>query len=233
MMTQVMGCCGKYVQGYGVIHDLKKHVDWMGEKFLVVASKNRMRDLKDIIVKALDGKQLEFYEFVGECSWNNIEKLMAAAKEFGAETLIGIGGGKVVDSVKAAALKCGLLNEVIIPTIAATDAYTSAASCIYDEETHQMTEAINSPKNPDLVLVDTEILLKAPVRQFVSGMGDALSTYVGGLVFQQNFLNNHHGGVGTHSALAIAKLSYDMLLQYGRQAKLAAEKRRSATHLML
>ena len=93
MMTQVMGCCGKYVQGYGVIHDLKKHVDWMGEKFLVVASKNRMRDLKEIIVKALDGKQLEFYEFVGECSWNNIEKLMAAAKEFGAETLIGIGGG--------------------------------------------------------------------------------------------------------------------------------------------
>ena len=225
MMTQVMGCCGKYVQGYGVIHDLKKYVDWMGEKFLVVASKNRMRDLKDIIVKALDGKQLEFYEFVGECSWNNIEKLMAAAKEFGAETLIGIGGGKVVDSVKAAALKCGLLNEVIIPTIAATDAYTSAASCIYDEETHQMTEATNSPKNPDLVLVDTEILLKAPVRQFVSGMGDALSTYVGGLVCQQNFLNNHHGGVGTHSALAIAKLSYDMLFQYGRQAKLAAEKK--------
>ena len=150
---------------------------------------------------------------------------MDAAQSFGAQTLIGIGGGKVVDSVKAAAFKGGLLNEVIIPTIAATDAYTSAASCIYDEQTHMMTEAINSPKNPDLVLVDTEILLKAPVRQFVSGMGDALSTYVGGLVCQDNYFNNHHGGVGTHSALAIAKLSYDMLFRYGRQAKLAAEKR--------
>ena len=39
MMTQVMGCCGKYVQGYGVLHDLNKYVDWMGSKFLVVASK--------------------------------------------------------------------------------------------------------------------------------------------------------------------------------------------------
>ena len=225
MMTQVMGCCGKYVQGYGVLHDLNKYVDWMGSKFLVVASKNRMRDLKDTISVALAGKEVSFYEFSGECSWSNIQKLMDAAQSFGAQTLIGIGGGKVVDSVKAAAFKGGLLNEVIIPTIAATDAYTSAASCIYDEQTHMMTEAINSPKNPDLVLVDTEILLKAPVRQFVSGMGDALSTYVGGLVCQDNYFNNHHGGVGTHSALAIAKLSYDMLFRYGRQAKLAAEKR--------
>ena len=43
MMTQVMGCCGKYVQGYGVLHDLNKYVDWMGSKFLVVA---RLPDLK-------------------------------------------------------------------------------------------------------------------------------------------------------------------------------------------
>lgn len=225
MTTQVMGCCGKYVQGYGAIHDLKKYVDWMGSKFLVVASKNRMRELKGTLTEALSGKDLQFYEFAGECSWPNIGRLMKAAKEFGAETLIGAGGGKVVDTVKAAAFKGGLLNEVIIPTIAATDAYTSAASCIYDDQTHLMTEAINSPKNPDLVLADTEILLKAPVRQFVSGMGDALSTYVGALVCHNNYFNNHHGGAGTQSALAIAKLSYDMLLQYGRQAKIAAEKR--------
>lgn len=225
MMIQALGCCGKYIQGYGVLKDMKKYVDWMGEKFLVVASKNRLRDLKDTISTAMEGKTVDFYEFSGECSWNNIDKLCKTAKDGGYETLVGIGGGKIVDSVKAAALKCGLLNEVIIPTIAATDAYTSAASCIYDENTHMMIEAVNSPKNPDLVLVDTEILLKAPVRQFVSGMGDALSTYVGGAVCQEHFFPNHHGGVGTKTALAIAKLSYDLLLQYGRQAKIAAENR--------
>ncbi len=226
MMVQTMGCCGKYVQGYGVLKDMKKYTEWMGEKFLVVASKNRLRDLKDIISTAMEGKTVDFYEFYGECSWNNIEKLMETVNAGGYETLVGVGGGKIVDSVKAAALKCGMLNEVIIPTIAATDAYTSAASCIYDEDTHMMTEAISSPKNPDLVLVDTEILLKAPVRQFVSGMGDALSTYIGAKVCQDNFFPNHHyGGVGTATALAVAKLSYDLLMQYGRQAKLAAERK--------
>lgn len=227
MMTQVMGCCGKYVQGYGVIRDLKKYADWMGTRFMVIGTASGLKrgDLRGTIAAALEGKEIQFYEFSGECSWNNIHRLMEAVQAFGAETLIGVGGGKVVDTTKAAALNLGHLNEVIIPTIAATDAYTSASSCIYDEETHMMIEATNSPKNPDLVLVDTQILLQAPVRQFVSGMGDALSTYVGGLVCQQNFLNNHHGGVGTHTALAIAKLSYDMLLQYGRQAKLAAEQK--------
>jgi glycerol dehydrogenase len=227
MQVQVMGCCGKYVQGYGVIRDLKKYIDWMGDRFLIVGTESGLKRnaLETRIIEALDGKETETFYFKGECSWSNIGKLMAAAEKFGAQTLIGVGGGKVVDTVKGAALKCGLLNEVIIPTIAATDAYTSAASCIYDDDTHEMTEAINSPKNPDVVLVDTEILVKAPVRQFVSGMGDALSTYIGALVCQENFFNNHHGGVGTHTALAIAKLSYDMLMEYGRQAKIAAENR--------
>ena len=225
MMIQAMGCCGKYIQGYGVLKNLKTYVDWMGEKFLVVASKNRMRDLKATIDAAMEGKTVDYYEFVGECSWNNINKLKDYALAGGYETLIGIGGGKIVDSVKGAALTAGMLHEVIIPTIAATDAYTSAASCIYDEETHMMTEAVSSPRNPDLVLVDTEVLLKAPVRQFVSGMGDALSTYVGGLVCQEGYFPNHHGGVGTKTALAVAKLSYDLLLEYGLQAKKAAEAR--------
>ncbi len=223
-MAQVMGCCGKYVQGYGVIKELKKYCDWMGDRFFVVATKGRLRDHKETIKKALDGKEIYFYEFFGECSYENISKIRNEAEKFNAQIIVGIGGGKVVDSAKAVAFQLGCLREIIIPTIAATDAYTSAASCIYSEETHMMTEALNSPTNPDLVVVDTEILVKAPVRQFVSGMGDALSTYVGGLVCQQNYFNNHHGGTGTHTALAVAKLSYDMLFQYGRQAKLAAER---------
>ena len=33
------------------------------------------------------------------------------------------------------------------------------------------------PKNPDMVIMDTSVIAKAPVRLLVSGMGDALSTY--------------------------------------------------------
>ncbi len=33
------------------------------------------------------------------------------------------------------------------------------------------------PANPNLVLVDTDIIANAPARLLVSGMGDALATY--------------------------------------------------------
>ena len=106
-----------------------------------------------------------------------IERVKAAFEASGCDVVVGIGGGKIHDSAKAAAYYQGA-PVVIIPTIASTDAPCSALSVIYSE-TGVFERYLFLNSNPDLVLVDTEILLKAPVRQFVSGMGDALSTYVG------------------------------------------------------
>ena len=33
------------------------------------------------------------------------------------------------------------------------------------------------PSNPDMVMMDTEIIAESPVRLTVAGMGDALATY--------------------------------------------------------
>lgn len=140
-MAQIMGCCGKYVQGYGVLKELKKYCDWMGDRFFVIATKGRLRDHKETIEKALEGKEILFYEHFGECSYENIAKIREEAEKFKAQVVVGVGGGKVVDSAKAVAFQLGCLREIIIPTIAATDAYTSAASCIYSEETHKIGRA--------------------------------------------------------------------------------------------
>ena len=34
------------------------------------------------------------------------------------------------------------------------------------------------PSNPDMVMMDTEIIAESPVRLTVAGMGDALSDYI-------------------------------------------------------
>jgi glycerol dehydrogenase len=220
-MTQIFGSCNRFIQGYGELKNVKKHTAWMGKNFLVVASKNRLRDLKDLIVSAFEGTPLTFAEFGGECSWEEIHKLEKQTQECGAEVIIGIGGGKIADTAKVVA-NTRNLKLVIVPTIAASDASTSAASLIYKGGV--VEEVLNFPKSPELVLVDTEILIKSPVRFFVSGMGDALSTYIGAKVCQDNYFNNHFSAKGTHTGLAIAKLSYDMLIRLGRQAKIAAEE---------
>lgn len=222
-MTQIFGSCNRYVQGYGELEKMHHHVDWMGTRFFVVGSPRRLASLKETIQKAMmEAEDLVFEEFGGECSWAEVDRLIQMVKDSGSQAIIGVGGGKVADTVKVVAHQCGI-RVVIVPTIAASDASTSAASLLYRED-GTIEEVLNFPESPDLVLVDTRVILYSPVRLTVAGMGDALSTYIGGKVCYDHYYDNHFGAKGTHTALAIAKLSYDMLMQYGRQAKKAAEQ---------
>lgn len=65
---------------------------------------------------------------------------------------------------------------IIVPTIASTDAPCSALSVIYTDE-GVFEKYLFLPSSPDMVMVDTDIVSKAPVRLLISGMGDALATY--------------------------------------------------------
>jgi glycerol dehydrogenase len=78
--------------------------------------------------------------------------------------------------------------------------------------------------NPATVLVDTEIIARAPVRFLVAGMGDALSTWFEAKSCSITQSENECGGLGTLTGLNLARLCYDTLLQYGATAKIAAER---------
>jgi glycerol dehydrogenase len=113
--------------------------------------------------------------FNGECSHVEINRLIAILKQHGCRGVVGIGGGKTLDTAKAIGYY-QKLPVVVIPTIASTDAPTSALSVIYTEA-GEFEEYLIYPKNPDMVVMDTAIIAKAPVRLLVAGMGDALSTW--------------------------------------------------------
>ena len=61
----------------------------------------------------------------------------------------------------------GYMPVVIIPTIAASDAPTSALSVIYKED-GSFDEYWFYKQNPNIVLVDTAIIAKAPARYLVA-----------------------------------------------------------------
>jgi len=126
---------------------------------------------------------------------------------------VGFGGGKAIDNARAAAdiLNCPL---IIIPTVASNDAPCSALSVIHDEN-GAVIELRTTKRNPDVVLVDTDIIISAPERLFVAGIGDALATYFEATACSKSGAITLAGAGSSDIALVLSKLCFDTLIQYG------------------
>ncbi len=158
---------------------------------------------------------LNFFE--SECSTAQIERLVELANINRCDLVIGIGGGKVLDVAKAAAYY-QKSPVIIVPTIATTDAPCSALSVIYSDE-GVFERYLYLRNNPDLVLVDTQVIAATPVRLTVAGIGDGISTYLETRACQKSAALNSFGGGSSLAAQGLARLCYETLLEQGVQAR--------------
>lgn len=213
---------GRYVQGYDAINSLGKEASRFGEKALLLLDPYVADNLFPTFEDSLK-EEIEYHieRFAGESSDEEVERLSGIARQSKDNLVIGVGGGKTLDTAKAVGYTCKI-PVVIVPTIASTDAPTSALSVIYTP-TGEFKRYLVLPKNPDLVLVDTKIVVNAPARFFVSGMGDALATWFEAESCRQKYAANMTGNVGTMASYALARLCFDTLMADGLAAKTACE----------
>lgn len=189
----------------------------------ILASDRAQASLARVWSQSLGGAGIAYTigGFAGECSDAEIERGCEAARTAGAKVIIGVGGGKTLDTARAIA---GLLDVPVVncPTLASSDAPCSALSVVYTDD-GVFERLIFYPRNPDLVLVDTSIIANAPRRHLVSGMGDALATwYEARTVIEAHKPNQVHGGTSL-SAQALARLCRDTLFADGPVAAAAVE----------
>ncbi|MER0125725.1 oxidoreductase [Franconibacter daqui] len=112
--------------------------------------------------------------FQGHCSESDVAKLAQEAGEDRA-VVIGVGGGALLDTTKALARRLGL-PVVAIPTIAATCAAWTPLSVWYNDAGQALHFEIFNDAN-HLVLVEPEIILRAPVEYLLAGIGDTLAKW--------------------------------------------------------
>ena len=214
---------GKYIQGENALSGLPDLVKLLGEKGLIIASptaktkilpKFNMTEFKDWI---------HIEEFRGECCEKELSRLAEIIHHRKADVLVGMGGGKTIDTAKIAADRAGI-PVVIVPTIASSDAPCSGCAVIYTEQ-GVFHSVYYQKMNPQVVLVDSTVIAAAPARFLVAGMGDALSTWFEARSCERSQSSNECGGYSTMTGLNLAKLCYDTLLRYGSAAKMACESK--------
>jgi glycerol dehydrogenase len=210
----------RYTQGKNATAALGQEMGGLGLRgpALIVAGRSAIRLLTETWVKTLGeaGIAHAVHPFGGECSLAEIERVKDSARRHQTQVIVGAGGGKVLDTARAVAADLDL-PVVNCPTVASSDAPCSALSVIYTAE-GVFQEYRFYRKNPDLVLVDTQVIALGPPRLLVAGMGDALATWFEAKTCVAGHVKNMRGGASTGSALALAELCYRTLLDDGAEA---------------
>lgn len=222
-MLKLMRSPLKYVQGQGALSAVYEETKNLGTSFLFICSNSGYKNCHEKIEKSFEGKEaeLKFEIFGGISSIGEVERMQKIVRENHIDCVVAVGGGSAIDTAKATA-HYEKLPVVIIPTVVATDAPCTGLSVIYNND-GSFSHYIFYPKNPDAVIVDSDIIAHAPVKFLVAGMGDALGTYFEARACEKAKAPSLENGGITKSAMALCKLCYETLLEDGYKALKACE----------
>jgi len=216
---------GRYVQGPGATHELGRELQRLGlcGQIMAIACGTAQRELAPIWNAVLPevGIEIVIEPFGGECSASEIKRLTGKGESLRLQAILGAGGGKTSDAARGVADALNL-PVVITPTLASTDSPCSALSVIYSQAGEVETIRFYN-RHPLLVLVDTQVVAKAPKRQLVGGLGDALATWFEARTARSSSSLNRVGGLPTTTGTALAKLCCEILLADGPAACAAVE----------
>ncbi|WP_273400945.1 iron-containing alcohol dehydrogenase [Traorella massiliensis] len=174
---------GLYIQKDGLLSHLKEYVSEY-QKISVLADVYVFEKYRKTIVNGLR----EDVQFVFD---------MQDIKD--CDVVVGIGGGKMMDQAKFAAHQHDAAC-ILVPTSPASDAPCTSVAVIDGEYIECGC--------PQKVLADEVILSQVPLRFFISGLGDGLSTY---------YESRHYKLPASIETLCC--MCKDTILKYGIQAK--------------
>ena len=104
-------------------------------------------------------------------SINNFQEILDYIKDKKIRFVLGVGGGKVIDTAKYTSFKSNI-PFLSIPTSAAHDGIASPLVSLKEDKPISV-----KARSPVAIIADTNIIKKAPHRLLAAGCGDAISNY--------------------------------------------------------
>jgi len=201
----------RYVQGKDAITRLGEFVAPIGSTPLIVSDDVVWGLVGEAVTTSFESASLSVHRvgFGRFATPAAIDALVDQIRSADADVVVAVGGGSAIDAAKAAGHLAGI-RWVSVPTVASTDAPTSALAVVYTDE-GEFIEYRFFPRNPDLVLIDTQLVANAPVKFLVAGIGDALATWLEARASSRSHSTTMAGGLATQAGVALAELSWKII----------------------
>ncbi|MCL1473611.1 iron-containing alcohol dehydrogenase family protein [Argonema antarcticum] len=175
----------------------------LGRRPLVVGGDRTLAAYQPQLQLVLEQQQLipTFASYSPDCTEASLALLRSQVHAHQADLIIGIGGGKALDTAKLLAHQ-SRLPVVTVPTSAATCAAWTALSNVYSAQGAFLYD-VPLDRCPDLLVLDYTLIQTAPQRTLVAGIGDALAKWYEASVSSSN----------SQSALIIAAVQQARVLR--------------------
>ncbi len=209
----------RFLFGRGVYGRFPALCRELGKTFVVVGGVTGMEKGLPSLTEALKGTDMELLAalpFGGACTQTAMDRLTAEITPMKPDFIVGMGGGKAIDTAKGVAFAMQL-PLVSLPTLVSNCAPITALSVVYREDgPFDRFMFFDGP--PALTMVDLEIAAHAPDKYFRAGMGDTLAKHLESTFSARG--DKLGEGMDHMSAIGVALSStcYGPILQYGREA---------------
>ncbi len=167
-----------YINEVGSISRSGEYISKIGKNPLIIAGEKAKKAVGDEFFASLEKNGISpknVQIFSGYPSQTQFDSYAEKAKSANSDVIIGIGGGRVLDTAKATADILGL-PAITVPTVAATCAAWAAVTIQYDDEGGYVRSRLNK-NSAQLVIADPKVIFTAPERYLFSGVVDTFAKF--------------------------------------------------------
>jgi glycerol dehydrogenase-like iron-containing ADH family enzyme len=197
------------LRGNGILAQLPQYLSRYGHKALVIAGETSHQ----VTASYLKNTDLEIIDApaIADCSDQNLAMLRQIVQRDQPHVIVGIGGGKVLDTAKLIAHQ-HKLPIATVPTTGATCAAWTALSNVYDAH-GAFSYDVTLDRCPDMMFVDYDVIATAPKRTLISGIGDAIAKW-----YESSVSSGSSEKTMVIAAVQEARILRDILFQKSAEA---------------